>query len=324
MRFLTLALVAVLATATVSAPARAADGDTVQYSRDARYLYAKTAIPLTMALSAEQGKALHEAADRMKDELLALQSINPRTGLRGRIDRGVVASAEEFSRSLDSLVSYAQQYYPVIAQEGLHVTSAIPTGLVVFTGFELTGGFIASGGGSVMLGIVLVPMHVTRIEIDTNKQDEYVTFDSNLIVWPSANVGVGVGGGTNLRGGMGLIWGQLASAKEFAGLVLGGSASADLGVGTNFKAQILKNWNKKGAVSNFFLTAGAEIGPSAKLEGHGNISYLIDAETYLKKGQAGIEAMLNKFFGSAPQGAAVSASKDKPVTKADVAKVPML
>ena len=279
----------------------AAEGDRIQYSRDSRYIYSKTPLPLlTLAPSPEQNEALRESSRRIIQQLEALKEINPRTGLRGRIDRTLVESADLFENSLSSLVDYAQKYYPALQRAGMTVSTAAPTGFVIFSGIELTGGFILSGGGSVMLGVAFVPMKVTRVEIDTQKTEEYLEFDSNLILWPSANIGAGVGGGTNFRGGVGLIWGELNNAKEFAGLVVGPSVSTNLGVGGNFKAQFLKNWNKKGAVSNFFLTAGLELGASAKLEGHGNISYLIDAQKYLKAGETGMTKFLEKFFGQAP------------------------
>jgi len=290
----------VFAFAVLATNAFAADGDRVQYSRDSRYIYEKTPMPLNFNLSPEQAQAIMQATQRITGQLESLKDINPRTGLRGRIDKTIAESAVVFESSINSLVDYAQSYYNAIEPAGMLITKTVPTGFVVFSGFELTGGFILSGGGSVMLGAVFVPMHVTRIEIDTNKVDEYTEFDSNLILWPSANLGLGAGGGGDFRGGVGLIWGELNGAKDFAGLVVGPSVSADLGVGTNFKAQVLKNWSKKGAISNFFITAGAEMGPSAKLEGHGNISYLIDAQAYLKAGQSGVERLLNKFFGAAP------------------------
>jgi hypothetical protein len=289
--FLVLALAAPLAAPAVE----------VQYSRDARYIYEKTAVPLSLSMSPEQADAIKAASGRIVDQLTALQGMNPRTGIRGKIDKAVIADANAFEAGLNDMIDYTQKYYGSVVSAGSTFTKAMPTGVVLFSGFEFTGGWAVSGGGSVMLGIVLVPMHVKRIDIDTQEATEYTDFDTNLIVWPTANVGVGAGGGANFRGGAGVIWGELNNAKEFAGLVVGVSGTANLGIGTNAKAQFLKNWKKQGAVSNFFITAGAEIGPAAKLEGHGNLSYLVDADTYLKAGQTGVEKLLNKIFAASPQ-----------------------
>ncbi len=259
----------------------ATNNDAIQYSHDARYVYAKTAYALTW--DQEQIQAVSQAQTQIAAHLTALQSVNPRIGgAKGQLISAIQSNIPAFERGLDDIVGLMQKYFSTAKPYGLRRWKALPSAFVLFTGIEVRGGLGLSGGGSVMLGMVFMPVHVHRTEIDTNKVEEYFEFDTNLILWPTANVGAGFGGGGNYRGGLGLVWGSLTNAKDLKGLVGGASVTGDLGMGINGKILLLKNWSRPGTINNTLVTFGVDIGPSAGLDAHANISWIFDAEGWLK------------------------------------------
>src|ERR1041385_6409418 len=112
--------------------------ENVQYSRDSRYMYIKT--PVALTFDAEQVKAITDGAKIISEQLVAIRDANPRRGIIGMLDKKFAEVAAEFDKNLDSIVAYSQKYYGTVEPVGHHFYNAVPSGLLLFTGFELTGG----------------------------------------------------------------------------------------------------------------------------------------------------------------------------------------
>jgi hypothetical protein len=264
-------------------------------TRDEKYIYIKT--PLAISFDQQQADAIKKATAALQDQLKALAPQNPRANLASRIiDDSMIQTADVFEKSVDKTVDFVQKYYSSMVKYN-PLPSILPTGFVIYGGVQLSANMALGGSGSVMLGIVCVPMHVKVIDIDTREVvSEGVTLDSSLVVFPSANFGVGVGGGANGHGGIGLIFGDLEKSADFAGLLTGLSGSYAFGVGNNFKIQTLKNWNKPGAVNNVLITGALESGVEAKADIHASVSYVINAQNFFK-GASGLLSGIGNRLG---------------------------
>jgi len=301
------------------APSQAAPNTArVQYSKskDGRYIYIRSSAQIE-AFNPEQAKALGAAFERIKEQIEDLKKKSPRVGTTGKIDKQAIDGASEFDKNIDGIVSYMQKYYGEIDTLRQYLNVGAPTAVVFFLGvnWAKTPGWSplkVVAGGSVVMGAVFVPQNVRRIEIDTGKIEEYFDWDSNLVFWPTGDMGLvllgtgapaattgadgggapapssaaaaGVPGllGGNQRFGLGLIWGRLDQASDFHGLVTGASVAANLGTRANFKFQALTNFSKKQAISNLFVTAALERGPApVGLEIRGSLGYIVDAASFM-------------------------------------------
>jgi hypothetical protein len=123
-------------------------------------------------------------------------------------------------------------------------------------------------------------MSVKVIDIDSNQViSQSIEVETALVVFPSANLGAGLGGGTNTRIGAGFIFGKLEKASDFKGMLMGASGSLAFKVGNNIKIQALKNWNKPGAINNVLMSIAWENGIVEKAEAHATVSYVVDAQS---------------------------------------------
>src|ERR1035437_5092704 len=165
----------------------------VQYSRDANYFYIKQ--PLRVIFDLEQQAALKQGSEFVAKQLQNISkapALDPSGDLKALND-----SVNILGQNLNQLVQLTGQLYGDVAPYGIRLFEAAPTAIIVFGGLEYDKNLlkILSGGGSVMVGMVLVPMRVERISIK-NPQDR-VTYtswfeNSALVVLPTANAGVGV------------------------------------------------------------------------------------------------------------------------------------
>ncbi len=249
------------------------------YTRDHKYIYIKT--PVVLTLDQQQQEAIKKATARIVAQLDSLDAQNPRLTPVQKMDDKLIKNADAFEKSIDQVLAFTQKYYGNQVQYGFHFYNVLPSAFIAFGGVEVTANLGISAGGAVMMGFIFVPQRVQVMEIDTHKiVSDSISMDTALVVFPTANAGVGVGGGANGRIGAGIIFGELNSASEFKGLLTGASASFALGVGNNFKVQTLKNWGKSGAINNIVITAAWENGLTAKLDAHATVSYVVDAQSF--------------------------------------------
>jgi len=294
-----------------NAPANSAR---IQYSksRDGRYIYIRSAAQIEFA-NPEQAKALGSAFERIKSQIADLKRASPRRS-NAKIDPALLEkTAKNFDENIDAIVSYMQKYYGELDSLRQYVNLATPTALLAFLGvnWSKTHGWTpikVLGGGSVVMGVVILPQNVRRVEVDTGRVEEYFEFDTALIFWPTGNLGLAIGAnnsapaspapadgakkmplacaegmlGGSQRFGFGLIWGRLDQAYDFHGMITGVSMSGGVRVRGNVKLQALKNWSKKQAVSNVFMTAAIECGrvtPSLGI--HGSLGYIVPGANFL-------------------------------------------
>lgn len=291
----------------------------IQYSKskDGRYIYIRSAAQLEIG-NPEQTKALGIAFERIKEQINDLKAKSPRVGNIGKIDDQAIRGAAEFDKNIDGIVTYMQKYYGELDSLRQYANIGTPTALVGFLGvnWSRTQGWSVVkvvGGASVVMGVVLLPQNVRRIEVDTGKIEEYFDFDSNLVFWPTGNLGLAVAPGTVTpapapapqttasagggplasaeggllggyqRFGIGLIWGRLDQASDFHGMVTGVSVTpGGWRARANFKLQALTNFSKKQAISNVFATAAFERGNAPDLlEINGSLGWVVDAASFL-------------------------------------------
>lgn len=270
-----------------------ANGSTI--TRDEHYIYVSTPVQLTF--DEVQQQQIKDGTQILLKKLEEINANNPRKTWRDKLTNQLIESAKPFETDLDTIIAFTQKYYASKSSLGFGAADLLPSGFILFSGLEVSGGAVVSGGGSVMLGLVFVPVQIDIYEIDTNKYVRtYLSTDSTFVVWPSANFGIGVGGGSNFRGGIGFIWGELKKASDFKGLVLGGSGTASAGVGLNTKVQILKrDWAEPGAFNNTFITLALETGAVVKAEAHGNLSWIIDAQSFFKSTGSALAVIQQKL-----------------------------
>jgi hypothetical protein len=231
--------------------------------QDQTYIYFKT--PLKELAQYERRHLIRESMDLLLGYVKQYLSFSTQLNQRGQIE--LLKSAHD---QLDPMVADVEKYVNPRNLPGLRWVDAIPSGILVFAGGAFTQGLKLSGGGSVSLGVVIVPSRVIVIEKTTQKVTTYYPLETALVLMPSLNLGVGVGGGgPRIRVGAGLIWGTLESPEDFAGLSMGISGGITALQGVNYKAAILRQYSK--AYYNVFGTLAFEFGPAAVAEVHGNV-----------------------------------------------------
>ncbi len=180
--------------------------------------------------------------------------------------------------NFDELVSQLFAHSLNIDHEGATGADILPTALLFYVGGVFTVNTKVGGGGSASIGLVIQPFHVTRIDMISKEQVSYHEYQTAWIGWPNLNLGVGAGGGTRYRVGMGLIWGTLEKPSDFVGPVLAASKTAIANIGINIKAGALHQWGSEKWFQNPFMVVGYEMGAAVSAEVHGNISYVIDVK----------------------------------------------
>lgn len=276
----------------------------VQYSRDANYIYIKQ--PLRVIFDLEQQAALKQGSEFVAKQLQNISkapALDPSGDLKALND-----SVSILGQNLNQLVQLSGQLYGDVAPYGIRFFQAAPTAVIVFGGLEYDKNLLklVSGGGSVMVGMVLVPMRVERVSIK-NPQDRitYTTWfeNSSLIVLPTVNAGLGAtqtaANGTNKRFGVGVVWGTLNKASDLAGVTFGPSVTFAVGSGLNVKLLGLHNLAKADAVSNTILMIGVEKGELAA-ETHFNLGAIIDANSVLSGVTKFGSGVMDRISGQQP------------------------
>ena len=141
----------------------------------------------------------------------------------------------------------------------------LPAGFIVLVGGSGGAGALVHLGVAMDIGVVFVPVMVTRVNTTNGKISHYFDVSPSVVLFPHARAGVGIGAGGSFSFGAGLIWGNLNDAKEFSGSILSGSGSVKLGMGLEIKGSWIHNFkmNKNFAMATVEAQGGIEADANA-------------------------------------------------------------
>lgn len=182
--------------------------------------------------------------------------------------------------SIDDVAKAAFEYANSDKFVGMGARNLIPSALWVQVGggFDLAWGLGAGASGGI--GVVFLPVKITRLDVMTQEVVEYYRVEYGLIGIGAGNVGTGAGAGAKFRTGLGLVWGPLESPNDFKGMALAISGDATLGpVGLNIKGGALKQWGRTLFLNNRinpFVLLQYQGGIAADANIRGNIMPIIN------------------------------------------------
>jgi hypothetical protein len=249
-----------------------------EISKDRQYIYYKTPF-------SEMGSHVREAAINVGIKVLQKRIKELAGEIGGDLNRN---SAEEYltllSRRGDVLEQTLSEVrdYSSLEDNGIDLSQIRPTAFFAFAGGTFSADWGFSAGGSITVGLVVVPTRVRQIEIATGIERRYYVFDTALIGWPVVDLGVGVGGSAGLRIGLGAIWGPLKKASDFTGLLGAVSISGKFGIGLNIKAGVLLTSQGAFQIRNPFFTVAFDQGAEAEFAAHVNASTILPASQVIK------------------------------------------
>ncbi|MCB0355777.1 MAG: hypothetical protein KDD40_02160 [Bdellovibrionales bacterium] len=261
MRFLVALFLAVIGVSSI--------GQAELYEKDQMFIYKIS--PYTEVLSEEEivqfTATLSHAALVSVMESMVTKQVFPES----------VATIEDVERlrrankDVDSLVLYLNRLIEEQrAQKGrFSLPDLVPDAFMVFGGKKLSINVGAGVGGSLSLGVILMPVYIEKYSQKTGKlEDEYFSVRFAIVGWGNGDVGAGLGGGSSFRIGLSAIWDlndAFLSPDQFWGAGLGASWSPlVLGMGVNAKVGFLSNWDMPGWLDFAYISAGLEVG--AKVE----------------------------------------------------------
>jgi len=219
-----------------------ASAGATKFEQDSKYIYQVT--PWTQALSEEDDvrmlvdasfnvakNYLHKMAleDEIPKELESLEDL----------DRLKLANSK-----IDSALKKLNEWISLQKEEDsslLKTSNLLPDALMVTFGTKLSANLGIGGGGSIMVGLIVMPVVETRINKVTGEVTSRPSVRVGLVGWGAGDIGPGIGGGHRMRVGMGFIWGSdhFTEPDQFNGFGLGYSQSFSAGIGVNVKAGIL-------------------------------------------------------------------------------------
>ena len=182
-----------------------------------------------------------------------------------------VEKLRKANQDVDTLVIYLNRLIEEQrSQKGsFSLPDLLPDAFMVFGGKKLSVNVGAGVGGSISLGVILMPVFIEKYSQRTGELvDEYFNVRFAVVGWGNGDIGVALGGGSSLSIGLGAIWDlndAFVNPEQFWGAGLGSSWSPlVLGAGVNAKVGFLSNWDMPGWLDFAYLTAGLEVG--AKIE----------------------------------------------------------
>lgn len=235
------------------------------YENDGKYIYRIT--PFSEMFK-EQDAVKQTAEIAYRALFSVLDSMKAKQILPEEV--ATVGDIEKLRRSrdnVDALVEYLNGFVREQRQRANYEMTVVPSAFMIFGGGKLT---LKGISGSISAGAVVMPVYVDQINAQTGKVvDSYTSLRSALVAWPSGDVGMGLGGGSKARVGMGFIY-DLNSAfmrpEDFWGAGLGVSFSTPaLGWNWNAKSGFLSNTDLPGVLDFFYATAAIEFGPAAEV-----------------------------------------------------------
>jgi hypothetical protein len=255
------------------------------------YIFYKT--PYNEFGDEERERVLQNSIQMMKD---AVYSIVPDLAVVTRSDadlfsyenfKKLEAKKTEVREAVESAASYihASEYL-----RGYTWGSLAPTGYLFSLGVTLNINpkvVKASAGGAVYITFVFVPYKLVEFNALTQRWRTRYYLDWDVSVIPTGNFGKEEGFALGrIRVGAGAVWGKLDGAKDFSGLMFGGSHSVFKAVhGVNFKYGILVKDTDVIKDSNIFTMVSYDFGlsPSAvDIDHHINIGYVFSGNKFVK------------------------------------------
>ncbi len=243
------------------------------YEREGNYLYKIT--PYTQLWTTSEGiqataQVAHQAMTSILDSLMKSRILPD--SVMSREDLEKFRKAQE---DMDDLVVYLNDFIQEQRVRGSHFEKVdlVPDALIILGGHKWSMNIGKGVGAAALAGLVVMPVKVTKIDIRSNKAvDEYASIRTAFVGWPSLDAGLGVGGGSRWRAGLGMIWDlnhAMVSPDQFWGVGPAVSASTPIfGIGGNVKAGVVSNWEMPGWVDFVYATAALEIGAAIEVTSH--------------------------------------------------------
>jgi hypothetical protein len=161
---------------------------------------------------------------------------------------------------------------------GLGAADLVPNGFIAALGGNGSVGAGLSAGASILVAIAAVPTFIKRIDSFTGAETHRIEwqFDEGGII--QGGLGAGGGIGMGLRGGAGLIFGDIPNIGDLfaSGFAWGFDGDAQVVAGMGMSAIFPKN--KTTGLKNLILYTHADTGAAAKIEVHGCGYELVDKD----------------------------------------------
>ncbi|MCB9026917.1 MAG: hypothetical protein H6625_11400 [Bdellovibrionaceae bacterium] len=146
----------------------------------------------------------------------------------------------------------------------------MPDAFMITLGKKLSLSVGAALSGSLSLGVVLMPVFVEKYSQKTGELvDDYFNVRMGIVGITNGDAGVGMGGGSALRIGLGAIWDlndSFVNPEQFWGAGVGASWSPIvLGAGLNAKVGFLSNWDMPGWLDFAYISAAVEVGANIEV-----------------------------------------------------------
>lgn len=207
------------------------------------------------------------------------------------------ASDKDITLAMANLNEWIEQA-KATAPGFLDQTDFFPDAFLVFGGGKFSANLGIGGGGSVTLGMVIMPVYVKKMsKFSGEVVDEYSSASASLVAWGSPDLGTGVGGGARGRVGFGLLWNTNSSftrPDQFVGAGVGLSTTLAAGVGLNLKAGILNNASMRDWVDFVYATAAWEFGAVAEASLHINGTVILPVSAILRVFDSSTQSIFNE------------------------------
>lgn len=245
-------------------------GFSTSYERDGQYLY-RTQIYTELWSRSENvvvtAKIAHRVMVSIIDSLIKNRILPDKVMSREDLEK-----FRRYQENMDDLVFYLNDFIQEQRARGgkFEMVDSIPDALLLFGGHKFSINYGKGVGASAVIGLVIAPVWVTKIDMRTNKVvDQYASVRTAIVGWPTVDVGLGIGGGARMRVGLGAIWDlnkAFVKPDQFWGVGPAVSWSpVTAGVGLNVKAGVLSNWEMPGWIDFAFGAVSLEAGPTAEL-----------------------------------------------------------
>ena len=243
--------------------------------RNGPYVYFKT--PYKELLQSERQEILNRAS---RVVLKKLEVTVPQISPNDEITEETLERLELLGQNMDLFIKKLEPYTSLEPLHGTSLRGAAPTAFYLFLGGKFVADLKVGGGGAVGLGIMLLPVKVTRIDMISRKAETYYSVENSWIIFGNGQAGAGVGGGPTARVGVGLVWGPADRVEDLYGVTLSASGLVVLGPkGLNLKGGVLKQWGR--SRMNPFISVAMEFGPAAAANIHMNFGGIIRANDVL-------------------------------------------
>jgi len=221
-----------------------------------------------------------EAIEKSQKVLLSeLESILPKKDVTRQAMALLKDRANDFTAILDDLNNYVADAAgdSETISKFFNKTDLIPTGFMIMAGGRISANITLGVGGSATLALIVLPYKILKTNKITKKVTSYYAFKRGVVAIPVANVGIGYGGASAVRAGIGQIWGHVEEPGDFTGTAVGISGNIAAGIGNNFKLLFLLGLN---GVKNTFATASWQLG-SVEASFHVNVGPVLSIKTFV-------------------------------------------